>query len=221
MSQRVRFRFFPVPSLRTRTAVMAVGMGVTVVAGAGIAAAADSTAVGGETVKAVWAQVEAQTEAAKKARVEAAKKARVESAKKAFWVDPVRKYEISASYAQAGGMWRSAHSGQDYAVPNGTKVMAVHGGTVVKVGGDGAGDGPAYGNAVVIKHGKGTYSQYAHLSEVDVRPGQTVSTGQKIAASGDTGNSSGPHLHLEIRTGPDYGSAIDPVKFLRGKGVRF
>jgi murein DD-endopeptidase MepM/ murein hydrolase activator NlpD len=142
------------------------------------------------------------------------------AASAASWVDPVSKYKLSASFAQAGGMWQSTHSGQDFAVPSGTKVMAAHGGTVVKAGGNGAGDGPAYGNAVVIKHGNKTYSQYAHLSRVEVKVGQVVKTGQRIALSGSTGNSSGPHLHFEIRTAPSYGHAIDPVKFLRSKGVK-
>ncbi len=116
-------------------------------------------------------------------------------------------------------MWAAKHSGQDFAVPSGTKVVAAHGGTVVKAGGNGAGDGPAYGNAVVIRHGNGTYSQYAHLSRIEVKVGQVVTTGRRIALSGNTGNSSGPHLHFEIRTTPDYGSAVDPVAFLRSKGV--
>ncbi|MCF3136046.1 M23 family metallopeptidase [Streptomyces olivochromogenes] len=135
------------------------------------------------------------------------------------WVDPVKQYTLSATFNQAGGMWQHKHSGQDFAVPIGTDVVAAHGGTVVKAGPNGAGDGPAYGNAVVIKHGNGTYSQYAHLSRVDVQPGQVVKTGQHIARSGNTGNSTGPHLHFEIRTTPNYGSAIDPVSFLRAKGV--
>lgn len=74
----------------------------------------------------------------------------------ASWVDPVKKYTLSASYAQAGSMWHSTHSGQDFAVPSGTTVVAAHGGTVVKAGPRGAGDGSAYGNAIVIKHGKGS-----------------------------------------------------------------
>ncbi|MFI8305181.1 M23 family metallopeptidase [Streptomyces sp. NPDC085927] len=238
MSQRVTPRSFLTSHLRTRAAVLAAGMGVTAVVGAGIAAAADTTAATGNTAKAVQAQADAQAEAAKTKTAEVQKPAEAKKAqkaqkvqkvqkqvqpvkKKASWVDPVKKYTISATYAQAGGMWQSAHSGQDFAVPNGTKVMATHGGTVVKAGGNGAGDGPAYGNAVVINHGNGTYSQYAHLSQVNVQPGQVVKTGQKIALSGNTGNSSGPHLHFEIRTGAHYGSAIDPVKFLRGKGVQF
>jgi murein DD-endopeptidase MepM/ murein hydrolase activator NlpD len=137
----------------------------------------------------------------------------------ASWADPVKKYKLSASFAQAGGMWQSTHSGQDFAVSSGTAVYAAHGGTVVKAGGNGAGDGAAYGNAIVIKHGGKTYSQYAHLSRIDVKVGQVVKTGQRIALSGNTGNSSGPHLHFEIRTTANYGSAIDPVAFLRSKGV--
>ncbi|WP_340377002.1 M23 family metallopeptidase [Streptomyces sp. SS7] len=135
------------------------------------------------------------------------------------WVKPVAHYTKSATFHQAGAMWQSTHSGQDFAVPSGTKVVAAHGGTVVKAGGNGAGDGPAYGNAIVIKHGNGTYSQYAHLSHIDVKAGQIVKTGQRIALSGNTGNSSGPHLHFEIRKTANYGSAIDPVAFLRAHGL--
>ncbi|MEU9455329.1 M23 family metallopeptidase [Streptomyces sp. NPDC048277] len=138
----------------------------------------------------------------------------------AAWVDPVKKYALSASFAQSGGLWSAKHSGQDFAVPTGTRVVAAHGGTVVKAGGNGAGDGPAYGNAVVIKHAAGQYSQYAHLSRVGVRVGQVVKTGQHIGLSGSTGNSTGPHLHFEIRTTPHYGSAVDPVAFLRAKGLK-
>ena len=194
MSKRVTSRHSRMSLLRSRAAVLAVGVGATAVLGAGVAAAA--------------------TEAAPQAAVKtAATKA------SASWVDPVKKYRLSASFNQAGGMWQSTHSGQDFAVASGTDVVAAHGGTVVKAGGNGAGDGPAYGNAIVIRHGNGTYSQYAHLSRIDVRIGQVVATGQHIARSGNTGNSSGPHLHFEIRTSANYGSAVDPVAFLRSKGV--
>ncbi|MFD5336752.1 M23 family metallopeptidase [Streptomyces hawaiiensis] len=234
MSQRVTSRSSRTSQLRTRATVLAAGLGVSVALGAGVASAADTTAASG-AASAVQAQAAAQAKAAK---VEAAKAAKAEKAAKAAaakkaaakkaaakkakpsWIDPVKKYKLSASFAQNGGMWQSTHSGQDFAVPSGTQVVATHGGTVVKAGGNGAGDGPAYGNAVVIKHGNGTYSQYAHLSKVTVRIGQIVKTGQEIAKSGNTGNSSGPHLHFEIRTTPNYGSAVDPVKFLRAKGVK-
>ncbi|MEU5956802.1 M23 family metallopeptidase [Streptomyces sp. NPDC047525] len=204
-------------TLRTRTAVVTVaglGLGASAVLGSGVAAAADakSGALPGVSANSVSAQANAQAKAATKAQQAAAKKA-------VSWQDPVDKYTLSASFGLGGNMWSSKHSGQDFAVSIGTSVEAVHNGTVVKAGGNGAGDGPAYGNAIVIKHDNGTYSQYAHLSKIDVRVGQSVATGQHIAASGNTGNSSGPHLHFEIRTTPNYGSAVDPVAFLRSNGV--
>ncbi|WP_327184399.1 M23 family metallopeptidase [Streptomyces sp. NBC_01334] len=193
MFQRVTFRSSRTSQLRTRVAVGAAALGASVVLGSGVASAAAPAA----------APTAAKT-----------------AASAASWIDPVKKYTLSAGYAQAGAMWQSTHSGQDFAVPSGTKVMAAHGGTVVKAGGNGAGDGPAYGNAVVIKHANGVYSQYAHLSSIHVKVGQIVKTGQKIALSGNTGNSSGPHLHFEIRTTANYGSAINPVTFLHSKGVK-
>ncbi|MGW0861472.1 peptidoglycan DD-metalloendopeptidase family protein [Streptomyces koelreuteriae] len=236
MSKRVTSRSSRTSQLRTRATVLAAGLGVSVALGAGVASAADTTSASG-AASAVQAQAAAQAKHAKAESVKAEKAAKAAAAKKAAekkaaakkaaakkakpsWVDPVKKYKLSASFAQNGGMWQSTHSGQDFAVPTGTQVVATHGGTVVKAGGNGAGDGPAYGNAVVIKHGNGTYSQYAHLSKVTVNVGQIVKTGQEIAKSGSTGNSSGPHLHFEIRTTANYGSAVDPVKFLRANGVK-
>ncbi|WP_267244210.1 M23 family metallopeptidase [Streptomyces sp. PR69] len=206
---------------RTAIAALAAGMGVSAVLGSGVAFAGESAVSGGSPVSAaaagaVAAQAEAQAKAAKTA-AEAAKKAKA-AAEKA-WHKPVSKYTLTATFGKAGNMWSSNHSGQDFAVPVGTKVSAVHSGTVVKAGPNGAGDGPAYGNAVVIKHDNNTYSQYAHLSRVDVKPGQKVKAGQRIALSGNTGNSSGPHLHFEIRTTPNYGSAVNPVSHLRSEGV--
>jgi murein DD-endopeptidase MepM/ murein hydrolase activator NlpD len=116
-------------------------------------------------------------------------------------------------------MWSAKHSGQDFAVPIGTPVKAAGAGTVVKAGPNGGGDGPAYGNAVVVKHNNGKYSQYAHLSKINVKIGSKVKAGQTIAKSGNSGNSSGPHLHFEIRTTPNYGSALNPMAFLRSAGV--
>jgi murein DD-endopeptidase MepM/ murein hydrolase activator NlpD len=233
MSQRVTSQHLRRPSaFRTRAAVLAAGLGASMVLGAGAAFAGEVTSTGAAGPStAVAAQAVAQAkaaESAKKAAAGKAKKAQAKAqaqaqakAKKApAWGQPVIKYKLSATYGKAGDLWSSAHSGQDFAVPVGTKVSAVHGGTVVKAGPNGAGDGPAYGNAVVIKHDDNTYSQYAHLSRVDVHPGQKVKTGQKIALSGNTGNSSGPHLHFEIRTTANYGTAINPVSFLRSEGVK-
>jgi murein DD-endopeptidase MepM/ murein hydrolase activator NlpD len=183
MFQRATSRSARATKLRVRAALLAAGLGVSAAVGAGAANAAETTA--------------APTAAAAKTA--------------ATWVDPVQHYTLSASFNQGGSHWAHRHSGQDFAVPIGTNVVAAHGGTVVKAGPNGAGDGPAYGNAIVIKHGNGLYTQYAHLSRVDVKVGQVVTTGQHIARSGNTGNSTGPHLHFEIRY---QGSPRNPANFL-------
>jgi murein DD-endopeptidase MepM/ murein hydrolase activator NlpD len=226
MSKRTQSHRPGTSMLRKRAAVVAAGFGVSALLGTGAAVAdsADATALPGIASSSVEAQATAQAKAADnaaKAKKEAeAKKKAAEEKKAKSWIDPVKDYELSAGYSQGGAMWASGHhSGQDFAVPVGTDVSAVHGGTVVKAGGNGAGDGAAYGNAIVIKHSDGTYSQYAHLSRIDVKVGDTVSTGSHIAKSGNTGNSSGPHLHFEIRTTADYGSAVNPVSFLKKEGV--
>lgn len=122
---------------------------------------------------------------------------------------------ISTPYKLAGSMWSSGyHTGVDFIASTGTTVKAVGAGTVVT-----AGWGGAYGNEVVIRHADGKYSQYAHLSQLSVSVGQSVTAGQRIGLSGATGNVTGPHLHFEIRTGPSYGSDIDPLAYLRSKGV--
>ncbi|MFD7444921.1 peptidoglycan DD-metalloendopeptidase family protein [Streptomyces sp. NPDC059909] len=122
---------------------------------------------------------------------------------------------ITTAYRTAGAMWSSGyHTGVDFAAATGTSVKAVGAGTVVSAGWAGA-----YGNQVVIRHNDGTYSQYAHLSSLAVSSGESVSGGQQIGLSGSTGNSTGPHLHFEIRTTPNYGSDIDPLAYLRQHGV--
>ncbi|WP_426404688.1 transglycosylase family protein [Streptomyces sp. R-07] len=123
--------------------------------------------------------------------------------------------DIGTRYGTRGSSWASGyHTGVDFPVPTGTSVKAVAGGRVVS-----AGWGGAYGYQIVLRHDDGRYSQYAHLSALTVREGQRVHAGQRIARSGSTGNSSGPHLHFEIRTGPGYGSDIDPLAYLRARGV--
>ncbi|ANW19705.1 M23 family metallopeptidase [Streptomyces clavuligerus] len=205
--------------LRTRSALLAAGAGAVAMVGAGAAFAAESGSTAPATTsQAVAAQAQAQSKAAE-AKTVSAPAAKPAAASASGWSKPVDQYTLSATYGKAGGMWTSNHSGQDFAVPSGTPVKSVGPGTVVKAGPNGGGDGPAYGNAVVIKHSNNTYSQYAHLSTIGVSVGQQVSGGQQIALSGNTGNSSGPHLHFEIRTTPNYGSAVDPVAHLRAQGI--
>lgn len=128
---------------------------------------------------------------------------------------PVAGATVGTGYHVAGSMWSSGyHTGVDFVVPTGTSLKAVGAGTVVS-----AGWGGAYGNQVVIRLADGYYAQYGHLSALSVSAGQTVTAGQQIGLSGATGNVTGPHLHFEIRTTPDYGSDVDPVAYLRSKGI--
>ncbi|MFF4018519.1 peptidoglycan DD-metalloendopeptidase family protein [Streptomyces sp. NPDC001843] len=128
---------------------------------------------------------------------------------------PVVGATIGTGYHVPGGMWSSGyHTGVDFVVPTGTPVKAVGAGTVVS-----AGWGGAYGNQVVIRLADGHYAQYGHLSSISVSAGQTVTVGQRLGLSGATGNVTGPHLHFEIRTTPNYGSDVDPVGYLRSHGV--
>ena len=99
------------------------------------------------------------------------------------------------------------HRGVDFAVPVGTAVMASCGGTVTR-----AGWGSGYGYCVYIQHPNGWTTRYGHLSKVLVKAGQSVSQGQKIALSGNTGVSTGPHLHFEILIG---GGQVNPLKYLQ------
>nr|WTB35464.1 peptidoglycan DD-metalloendopeptidase family protein [Streptomyces sp. NBC_00830] len=121
----------------------------------------------------------------------------------------------TTNYRASGANWSSgSHTGIDFPVATGTSVKAITSGTVVT-----AGWGGAYGNEVVIKHADGHYSQYGHMSALSVSVGQAVSAGQQVGLSGATGNATGPHLHFEVRTGPAYGSDIDPVAYLASHGI--
>jgi murein DD-endopeptidase MepM/ murein hydrolase activator NlpD len=190
-------------SHRVRTALVAAVAGATFVVGTGSAFAASGAPVKTAPAKTTAKAVEKKAPAAKAKA----------------WRKPVQGYALTATFGKGGNMWSHKHSGQDFAVPVGTVVKAASAGTVVKAGPNGGGDGPAYGNAIVVRHADNTYSQYAHLSRVQVTIGQKVGAGQAIALSGNTGNSSGPHLHFEIRTTPNYGSAVNPVAYLRSVGV--
>ena len=130
------------------------------------------------------------------------------------WVAPVETYELSAGFGSGGARWANRHTGQDFAVPIGTPVRAVGAGRVVKVS-----CGGPFGIEIVIQHEGGYYTQYAHLAAVTVDQGERVATGQWIGQSGTSGNSTGPHLHFEVRVTPEMGSALDPVPWLAARGV--
>ncbi|MCB0873900.1 MAG: M23 family metallopeptidase [Thermoleophilia bacterium] len=105
-----------------------------------------------------------------------------------------------------GYRWGRMHEGIDIAVPNGTPVVAAASGTVIQ-----AGWGGGYGNLVVIDHGGGIATAYAHNTSLAVSVGQHVTQGSVVAYSGSTGHSTGPHVHFEVRVG---GAARDPMGYL-------
>ncbi len=129
----------------------------------------------------------------------------------ASWASPVAGYRVSSGFgprSKPNAKASSNHKGLDMAIPIGTAVKATRDGVVVS-----AGKAGTYGNLVVIRHADGTTSRYGHLQGFDVKPGQTVKGGQKIARSGNSGNSTGPHLHFEIRDSK--GNALDPAKHIK------
>jgi len=105
-----------------------------------------------------------------------------------------------------GWRWGRMHEGIDIAVPTGTAVAAAASGRVIVAGWMGG-----YGNLVVIDHGGGLATAYGHNSSIVVGYGSAVSQGQTIALSGSTGNSTGPHVHFEVRVN---GSPVDPLGYL-------
>ncbi|MGW7362190.1 murein hydrolase activator EnvC family protein [Streptomyces sp. NPDC054841] len=130
------------------------------------------------------------------------------------WVAPVEHYTLSAGFNSSGTHWASRHTGQDFAVGIGTPVRTVGEGRVVSVS-----CGGGFGMQVVVQHVDGWYTQYAHLAAVTVDQGDWVRTGEWVGQTGTTGNSTGPHLHFEARLTPYLGSGVDPVGWLRDRGV--
>lgn len=174
--------------------------------------------------QAAAAKAKAEREAKRKAAAEKAERERearekaaraAERARLKAYTAPLENPTLSTPYQSSSGLWSSgSHTGVDFEAAQGTKVRSVAAGEVVEAAVDGS-----YGNSVVIKHRDGTYTQYGHLSSISVSAGQTVTSGEQIGLSGSTGNSTGPHLHFEARSGPEYGSDMDPVSYLREHGV--
>lgn len=118
---------------------------------------------------------------------------------KGDWAIPM-KGEVSQNFKGAD------HHGMDIAAPMGTTVSATRKGEVKSVG-----YSDIYGNVVIVDHGEGIESLYGHLQGIEVKVGYPVIAGTKIGTCGSTGNSTGPHLHFEIR---ENGQTVDPLKYL-------
>ena len=114
----------------------------------------------------------------------------------------------SFRYTSGFGMrWGRMHKGTDFAAPHGTPIYATADGVVIHAGWQ-----SGYGRMVKIKHEFGIETRYAHNSKLFVKKGQRVSRGQKIAAMGNTGRSTGTHLHYEVRVG---GKAVNPMIYIK------
>ncbi|MFD4553263.1 peptidoglycan DD-metalloendopeptidase family protein [Streptomyces sp. NPDC058469] len=124
------------------------------------------------------------------------------------WIKPVN-VPYGTRFGVSGPMWSSGHhTGLDFPAPTGTAVHAVADGDVT-----GAASGGPYGNHVILSHGGGLASLYAHMSKILTSVGKHVTQGQEIGKVGATGNVTGPHLHLEARVN---GKSVDPMPYLTG-----
>ena len=144
------------------------------------------------------------------ARTQLQQAAAVRAAIEHRWVLPVVKYVKTSGF---GYRWGSLHAGEDFAAPIGTPVHAISSGVIVFAGVE-----SGYGNKIEIRHWDGTCSWYGHLSEIDVKVGEKVDTGELIGKVGSTGHSTGPHLHLEIH--PHGNGPVDPLPWLRAHGLK-
>ncbi|WP_417581762.1 M23 family metallopeptidase [Pelagibacterium sp.] len=138
--------------------------------------------------------------------------ARYQSARQALATAPVQ-LPVNGTVTSSFGnrtdpfLKRAAfHSGLDFRASTGTPILAAASGTVRFAAANGG-----YGNMVEIDHGNGLSTRYAHMSQIGVAVGQSISGGEQIGRAGSTGRSTGPHLHFEVRKG---GSAIDPSRFI-------
>lgn len=125
----------------------------------------------------------------------------------ATMIVPVRgAYTLTADFGDSGSHWANRHTGQDFAAPTGTPVVAAAGGMVTSIS-----SGGPYGNRIEIAHANGMVSTYSHLSKIEVSRFQPVRQGDVIGKVGATGNTTGAHLHFEIKVGGQY---VDPMKHI-------
>jgi murein DD-endopeptidase MepM/ murein hydrolase activator NlpD len=152
------------------------------------------------------ARARAARDAKRKAEEAAAAKAKAErEAKK--WVRPIKKWHVTSRF---GMRWGRHHDGIDLAAPTGTPLYAMSKGKVVEAGWEGG-----LGYKVAIQYWDGSVTWYGHMSRIDVRAGQSVTSGQVVGAAGNTGHSLGPHLHLELQAAPSGDNPMDPVPWLK------
>ncbi|HEV7627260.1 MAG TPA: M23 family metallopeptidase [Streptomyces sp.] len=122
---------------------------------------------------------------------------------------------ITARWGVPGDWLAGHHTGVDFATPPGRAVRSVGIGRVELAGYAGS-----YGNAVIVHMKDGKHVLFGHLSKITVRVGRAVRANTVIGESGNSGRSTGPHLHFEVRAERGYGTEVDPVTYLARHGVR-
>jgi murein DD-endopeptidase MepM/ murein hydrolase activator NlpD len=159
-------------------------------------------------------QVEMQAQQRLQALSELAAKvqARARELESDQWVLPLTGYTLSAGFGETSYLWETVHTGLDMSAPEGTPISSVAQGTVTSTKYDGA-----YGNKTVITLESGTEIWYCHQSSQQVQVGDVVAPGERIGAVGSTGNSTGPHLHIEVR--PRGGDPVDPLNAMIEHGL--
>ena len=125
---------------------------------------------------------------------------------------PLASYRLSAGFGVTGPLWEAEHGGQDFGAATGDRLVAVAPAVVAEV----AWAGP-YGLRTILELPDGTEVWYCHQADVSVYAGQEVDLAEPIGTVGSTGNSTGPHLHLEVR--PAGGTPVDPMDWLRAAGL--
>lgn len=217
-----------IPSLARRTLLTAVAVAATVGLVPAHAHAVPETAVQQEQAE----EIELATAVAKRAQALADLNRRADARDRAIAgekavlarygyvgdpdaverVLPLESYSMSAEFGLTGPHWESTHGGQDFSANSGEPLVAVADATVTEVG-----DAGAYGLRTVLTLADGTEVWYCHQTTATVTVGETVEVAETIGTVGSTGNSTGPHLHLEVR--PAGGDPIDPMTWFAAEGL--
>lgn len=146
---------------------------------------------------------QSQQRSAQLAQLALSAEKRADQIAKNLWVLPTIGYHLTGRFGQSSGLWAHYHTGLDFAAPSGTPIFAVANGVITETGYDGA-----YGNKTVETLPDGTEIWYCHQSTIGVSIGEKVIQSEQIGTVGSTGNTTGPHVHIEVR--PGGGDPVDP-----------
>jgi len=174
----------------------------------------DRQAIAASTNSTLKAEAEAMGEQRNAALTSLAHSAekRANQIAKNLWILPTTGYHLTGRFGMVSGLWSTFHTGLDFAAPTGTPIYAIADGVITSTGWDGP-----YGNKTVETLEDGTEIWYAHQSAIGVQAGDDVHQGEQIGNIGSTGNTTGPHVHIEVR--PGGGDPVDPYPAFIAHGV--